>query len=305
MPEAVTITQNENPALSPENEEMLAALAGEGDDKPAELLAGKYKSVEDLEKAYKELQSKLSRGESLPPKAEDDNTADDQNGGDDEDDDKPAGDAREIYGDLIGGKLDDAGIDFQDMNVRWQQSGTLEAGDYDQLAEAGFNKDMVDAYLSGLQYKAAQDTALSVKEVTSIKESLGGEAEYNKMIQWAGANLPPEEVEGFNQIINTQPMSAVKMAVAGLHARYTAVEGREPKLIGGRASKGSSDKFESTAQLVEAMSDSRYSKDPAYQRKIQEKLGRSSIFLSSCLCKAFRLSGGFLFACASLYTDCT
>ena len=278
MPEAVTITQNENPALSPENEEMLAALAGEGDDKPAELLAGKYKSVEDLEKAYKELQAKLSRGESLPPKAEDDNTADDQNGGDDEEDDKPAGDAREIYGDLIGGKLDDAGIDFQDMNVRWQQSGTLESGDYDQLAEAGFNRDMVDAYLSGLQYKAAQDTALSVKEVTSIKESLGGEAEYNKMIQWAGANLPPEEVEGFNQIINTQPMSAVKMAVAGLHARYTAVEGREPKLIGGRASKGSSDKFESTAQLVEAMSDPRYSKDPAYQRKIQEKLGRSSIF---------------------------
>jgi hypothetical protein len=277
MPEAVTITQNENPALSPENEEMLAALAGEGDDKPAELLAGKYKSVEDLEKAYKELQSKLSRGESLPPKAEDDNTADDQNGGDDEEDDKPAGDAREIYGDLIGGKLDDAGIDFQDMNVRWQQSGTLESGDYDQLAEAGFNRDMVDAYLSGLQYKAAQDTALSVKEVTSIKESLGGEAEYNKMIQWAGANLPPEEVEGFNQIINTQPMSAVKMAVAGLHARYTAVEGREPKLIGGRASKGSSDKFESTAQLVEAMSDPRYSKDPAYQRKVQEKLGRSSI----------------------------
>ena len=274
MPEAITITQNENPALSPENEEMLAALAGEGEDKPAELLAGKYKSVEDLEKAYKELQTKLSRGESTKPEAEDDSTADDQAA---DDEDKPDGDAREIYGDLIGGKLDDAGIDFQDMNVRWQQSGTLESGDYDQLAEAGFNKDMVDAYLSGLQYKAAQDTALSVKEVTSIKESLGGEAEYNKMIQWAGANLPPEEVEGFNQIINTQPMSAVKMAVAGLHARYTAVEGREPRLIGGRASKGSSDKFESTAQLVEAMSDPRYSKDPAYQRKVQEKLGRSSI----------------------------
>ena len=277
MPEAITITQSETPALSPDNEAMLASLAGE-DDKEGELLAGKYKSVGDLEKAYKELQTKLSRGQSTAPEAEDNNAADDEDGGNDEEDDKPAGDARELYGDLIGGKLDDAGIDFQDMNVRWQQSGTLESGDYDQLAEAGFNRDMVDAYLSGLQYKAAQDTALSVKEVASIKESLGGETEYNRMIQWAGANLPPEEVEGFNQIINTQPMSAVKMAVAGLHARYTAVEGREPRLIGGRASKGSSDKFESTAQLVEAMSDPRYSKDPAYQRKIQEKLGRSSIF---------------------------
>jgi hypothetical protein len=278
MPEAITITQSESPALSPQNEEMLAALASEGEDKPAELLAGKYKSVEDLEKAYKELQAKLSRGESTTPDTEDDDattTAADEPA---EEDDKPDGDAREIYGDLIGGKLDEAGIDFQEMNVRWQQSGTLESGDYDQLAEAGFNRDMVDAYLSGLQYKAAQDTALSVKEVTSIKESLGGESRVQQDDPVGRRQPGAEEVEGFNQIINTQPMAAVKMAVAGLHARYTAVEGREPRLIGGRASKGNSDKFESSAQLVEAMSDPRYSKDPAYQRKVQEKLGRSSIF---------------------------
>jgi hypothetical protein len=276
MPEAVTITQDESSALSPENEEMLAAMAGE-DDKEGELLAGKYKSVEDLERAYKELQTKLSRGESADPAPEDSSAADSDDG-ESEEEDKPAGDARELYGDLIGGKLEEAQIDFQDMNVRWQQSGTLEAGDYEQLAEAGFNRDMVDAYLSGLQYKQAQDTALSVKEVASIKESLGGEAEYNKMIEWAAANLSADEVEGFNQIINTQPMAAVKMAITGLHARYSAVEGREPKLIGGRAPKGSTDKFESTAQLVAAMSDPKYSTDPAYQRKVQEKLSRSSIF---------------------------
>jgi hypothetical protein len=278
MPEAVTITQSESPALSAENEEMLAAMAGEG-DQPDELLAGKYKSVQDLEKAYKELQTKLSRGESVAPEPEDDSSADDSEAeSEDEEDDKPAGNARELYGEAIGGKLEEAGINFQDMNVRWQQTGTLEPGDYEQLAEAGFNRDMVDAYLSGLQYKQTQDTALSVKEVASIKQSLGGEAEYNKMIEWAAANLSADEVEGFNQIINTQPMAAVKMAITGLHARYSAVEGREPKLIGGRAPKGSTDKFESTAQLVAAMSDPKYSTDPAYQRKVQEKLSRSSIF---------------------------
>jgi hypothetical protein len=277
MPEAVTITQSESPALSAENEEMLAAMAGEG-DQPDELLAGKYKSVQDLEKAYKELQTKLSRGESVAPEPEDNGDADDSEAEPEDKEDEPAGDAREIYGDLIGGKLEEAQIDFQDMNVRWQQTGTLEPGDYEQLAEAGFNRDMVDAYLSGLQYKQTQDTALSVKEVASIKQSLGGEAEYNKMIEWAASNLSADEVEGFNQIINTQPMAAVKMAITGLHARYSAVEGREPKLIGGRAPKGSTDKFESTAQLVAAMSDPKYSTDPAYQRKVQEKLSRSSIF---------------------------
>ena len=277
MPEAVTITQSESPALSAENEEMLAAMAGE-DDKEGELLAGKYKSVEDLERAYKELQTKLSRGESVAPEPEDNGDADEGEAEPEDKEDEPAGDARELYGDLIGGKLEEAQINFQDMNVRWQQTGTLEAGDYEQLAEAGFNRDMVDAYLSGLQYKQTQDTALSVKEVASIKQSLGGEAEYNKMIEWAAANLSADEVEGFNQIINTQPMAAVKMAITGLHARYSAVEGREPKLIGGRAPKGNTDKFESTAQLVAAMSDPKYSTDPAYQRKVQEKLSRSSIF---------------------------
>jgi hypothetical protein len=277
MPEAVTITQSESPALSAENEEMLAAMAGEG-DQPDELLAGKYKSVQDLEKAYKELQTKLSRGESVAPEPEDNGDADEGEAEPEDKEDEPAGDAREIYGDLIGGKLEEAQINFQDMNVRWQQTGTLEAEDYEQLAEAGFNRDMVDAYLSGLQYKQTQDTALSVKEVASIKQSLGGEAEYNKMIEWAASNLSADEVEGFNQIINTQPMAAVKMAITGLHARYSAVEGREPKLIGGRAPKGSTDKFESTAQLVAAMSDPKYSTDPAYQRKVQEKLSRSSIF---------------------------
>ena len=270
MPEAITISQTESPALSTENEEMLAALAG--GDEPGELLAGKYKSVQDLEQAYKELQAKLSRGETVAPEADDDGEAEA------EEPEAPTVSAREIYGDVIGGKLDEAGIDFGDMNTRWQQSGTLESGDYEQLAEAGFDRSMVDAYLSGLQYKAAQDTALTTKEVTSIKASLGGEAEYNKMIEWAGSTLSPDEVEGFNQIINTQPMAAVKMAITGLHARYTAAEGREPKLIGGRAPKGNTDKFESTAQLVEAMSDPKYSKDPAYQRKVQEKLSRSSIF---------------------------
>jgi hypothetical protein len=278
MPEAVTITQDESSALSPENQEMLAALAGE-DEKEGELLAGKYKSVQDLEKAYKELQAKLSRGESADPAPEDSSaTGADDSDAEPEAEEEPAGNAREIYGDLIGGKLEEAQINFQDMNVRWQQTGTLEPGDYEQLAEAGFNRDMVDAYLSGLQYKQTQDTALSVKEVASIKQSLGGEAEYNKMIEWAAANLSADEVEGFNQIINTQPMASVKMAITGLHARYSAVEGREPKLIGGRAPKGSTDKFESTAQLVAAMSDPKYSTDPAYQRKVQEKLSRSSIF---------------------------
>jgi hypothetical protein len=276
MPDAITITEQSTPALSPENEQMLQALqqGNEQEEEQGEqqLLAGKYKSVEELEKAYQEAQRKLSQGST--------SEADEAEEVEDQAEEAPqSGDAKEIYGEFIGSRLEESGIDFSDMNTRWQQSGELTGEDYDQLEEAGFNRDMVDAYLSGLQYKAAQDTALTVREINSIKTEYGGEKGYAEMLQWAAENLSKEEITGFNEIVTgNSSMSAVRMAISGLHAKYAGTAGREPKLLGGRAPKGDVDKFESTAQLVAAMNDPRYHQDSAYRRKIEAKLSRSSIF---------------------------
>jgi hypothetical protein len=276
MPEAVTIVQEQSPALSPENEEMLQAMQqGSQSSDDEQLLAGKYKSVQELEKAYKELQSKLGQGKSAEPV---DNEVD--NGEpetDEEEEDKPAGNPREIYGNFIGSRLEEANIDFQSMADRWSQNGNLSDDDYSQLQDAGFSREMVDAYLVGLNYKATQDSELTVKEIASIKQEYGGEQAYAAMIEWAASNLPKEEIDAFNQVVNTQPLNVAKLAIAGLHAKYTAVEGREPKLISGKAPSRSGEKFESTAQLVAAMSDPRYKSDPAYRRKVEDKLKRSSI----------------------------
>lgn len=272
MPEAITFTENETPALSPENQEMLQAMQ-QPTEEGGELLAGKYKSVEDLEKAYKELQSKLG-GKTPEPTADD---AEPQEEGEEADEDKPTVDAKEIYGEFIGSRLEETGVDFRSMSDRWSQTGKLDDADYTQLQEAGFNRDMVDAYLSGLSYKAEQDSQLTVKQITAIKQEYGGDESYAAMIEWAGANLPKEETDAFNQVVNTQPLNVAKLAIAGLHAKYIAAEGREPKLISGRPAAKSGDKFESTAQLVEAMKDPRYAADPAYRKKIETKLARSSI----------------------------
>ena len=278
MPEPITIVEPQTPALSPENQEMLQSLEQSPDTSEQSLLAGKYKSVEELEKAYKELQTKLGQG-SKEPAATEEGEADQDAEAEESDDEpeEPAGNARELYGDFIGSRLEEANIDFTSMSDRWVQSGKLDDADYTQLESAGFTRDMVDAYLAGLNYKAAQDSALTVKEITAIKEEYGGEARYSAMIEWAANNLPKEEQDAFNQVVNTQPLNVAKLAIAGLHAKYTAAEGREPKLIGGKASKSTSDRFESTAQVVAAMSDPRYTQDPAFRRKVEEKLARSSI----------------------------
>lgn len=257
---------------------MLAEMDGqaveeEGDE---QLLAGKYKTVEELEKAYKEAQRKLSQPKSDEPAAEEGDQEPTEEGAE-EGEEQPTGNAREIYGEVIGGRLEEAGVDFQSMSERYASTGQLEDGDYSQLEEAGFTRDMVDAYLQGLTFKATQDNQLAVQEVAAIRQEFGGDAQYNAMIEWAAANLPQEEIDSFNQVVNTQPMNVVKLAVAGLHAKYTGAVGREPKLVSGRAPKASADVFESTAQVVEAMKDPRYSSDPAYRKKVEQKLARSSI----------------------------
>jgi len=275
MPEPLVIKQEPTGAVAPD------AIDRSGDEQvelkgpDGQLLAGKYKSVGELEKAYKELQSKLGSREPV------DNEVDNELAEVDEEAEaeEQTQSASEIYGDFVGSRLEEAGIDYNDINVRWQQTGELSDGDYKQLEGAGFTRQMVDAYLSGLQYKAAQDTALTAREVIDVKSQYGGEQGYSEMLQWAGQNLSQEEINAFNKIVNgSNDMAQVKLAVAGLHSRYTAAEGREPRLLAGRSTRSAGEKYESTAQLVEAMSDPKYKSDPAYRRKVQERLARSSVF---------------------------
>lgn len=271
MPDPVVIRSNETAAFSDADVEMMSALEEQGVQEDGALLAGKYTSVAELEKAYQELQSQFSRDRSGQEEAEDSEE------GEEEEVAEERG-AREIYGDLIGGKLEEADIDFADMNERWQANGELTKSDYKELNNAGFSSAMVDSYLAGLGYQQAADSQMSAQQVIDVKNAVGGEAEYNSMVEWAAANLSPEDINAFDEVVNTQPLSVIKLAAAGMYAQYSNNVGREPKLYGGRSSGATADVYESSAQVVEAMGDPKYKTDAAYRKKVQAKLGRSSVF---------------------------
>ena len=137
MPEPVTIREEPTTAVDPNatEEHQIAQednVEIQGEEK---LLAGKYKSQEELEKAYIELQKMQSQ----PSESQEQVT------------ETPQGTAKEIYGHLVGGKLEEAGVDYGNMNERWQKNGKLEDSDYESLQGAGFSRDMVVWFLDGLQ----------------------------------------------------------------------------------------------------------------------------------------------------------
>ena len=142
------------------------------------------------------------------------------------------------------------------------------------------SKDLLNAYLevqkNQPQAEEAEVPDLNESDINSVRETVGGESEYNKIIQWASTNLPENDVKSFDDLISTGNVGAIKLAVNGLKAQYDDANGYEGRMLTGKSPKTSGDVFRSQAELVSAMSDPRYDNDPAYRQDVVNKLDRSN-----------------------------
>ena len=223
-----------------------------------ELLAGKYKNAEDLEKAYVELQKKLGDQE---PKAEAEETTEETTEEETESD-NPALDL-----------INEASAEF------YKNDNQLSPETIEKFSELD-SKQLISAYLQSIQnspeVQQQAETELAQKDISRIQESVGGEAEYNKVIQWAGKNLPESEIASFDKVVSTGDPNVIQLAVDGLKAKYDNSNGYEGRMLTGKNTT-SSEVYRSQAQLVAAMSDPRYDNDPAYRADVIEKLNRSDL----------------------------
>ena len=147
---------------------------------------------------------------------------------------------------------------------------------YGELEGSGLPRQTIDAYLDGIRAEAGYtSTDLTNRQIDTVRNSVGGEAEYNKIVNWAGQNLSKDEIQSFDELIGTGNVGAIKLAVSGLKAQYEEANGYEGRMLTGKPPKASSDAFRSQQELVAAMSDPRYDEDPAYRQDIIEKLDRS------------------------------
>lgn len=273
-----TMTYDPTPADQPEfNEDEQDSLrVGEELAKKQAVYADKFQSPEELEKAYLELQQKMGSQSGEPeaqaePEAEEaqpyneDGTVDYEQ-------------VKTDYGDELSSVFETNGIDPYEMSdYFYENEGQLSEDHYKQLDQAGFNRDVVDSYLRGLDDTSQPARDLSDQEVAAVKNTVGGEEQYDAMVQWAGQNLPAEYVQGFDNLVNSGNVPAIQMAVAGLRGLYEANVGSEGKMITGKAPTNTGSVFRSQAEVVQAMNDPRYDKDPAYRQDVFDRLERSNI----------------------------
>jgi len=134
----------------------------------------------------------------------------------------------------------------------------------------GYPKEMVETYIKGM-------TAAQTADVDAVMQMAGGNDGYTELTEWAKTNMDEKELNLYNSMVATGTDNA-KMAVEWLMSKREAVEGVEPTLITGKARAASKDEFRSTAEVVTAMKDERYGKDPAYTKDVEQKLARSNVF---------------------------
>ena len=250
----VTDQQPETEVLTEEEQDSLAVgekLVTEQEG----LLAGKYKSAEELEKAYKELESKLGQQDS-PEKAE------------------PESEPEPTTLSDNANVITDASDEFYSNNGKLSPE-TL------QKFQGMSSADLVSAYLEVTKspdWQAAppaQVQDVTESQINEVKNFAGGEQEYQSMVQWAGQNLDAQSIKAFDDIVASGSIETIKFAVSGLKSQYLNAVGYEGKMVQGKAAKETGDVFRSQAELVAAMSDRRYDSDPAYRQDVIEKLERS------------------------------
>jgi Phage T7 capsid assembly protein. len=241
------VTPEYTPALKPEGNE-------------EKQYAGKFKSVEDLEKSYLELQKKLGQD------GAEENAPDTKVTTDVPEADKVA--AIEHTDEAVQFATE-KGIDVAALTTEFERTGQLSEDSYQMLEKANITRDMVNAYIEG-------NRALAQRQIDDVKESIGGAEQYQRIMTWAHGALTDAEKASYDRIMYTGDVDAIKMAANGLAARYTKVKGSDPQVrIGGGQPAPNAGGYASIPEMTAAMKDPRYSKDPAYRNEVIAKVSRT------------------------------
>ena len=247
MAETFTYDNSPDTEVLTEEEQDSLAVGEELMEQQENLLAGKYKNAQDLESAYLELQKKLGEGDVEPEE------------GDMEE-------AEEFESSPATDMISAASQEFA-------ESGEITPETRDALAEMS-SEELLDAYMS---MQKAPSPDLTDSDVSSLKDSVGGDEAYNQITGWAAEALSDAELDAFNSTIENGSLAQIQMIMAGLQARYQAENGYEGTQLQGKPPSNSRDVFRSQAEVVEAINDPRYDRDPAYRNDILMKLERSDV----------------------------
>lgn len=209
-----------------------------------ELIAGKFKSQEDLLNAYKELEKKLGAPKEVTT---------------------PEVKPTEVVPDEVKGLI--TPDDFTSFSKEYNETGTLTDETYKTLEAKGLSKQVVDSYIEGQK-------ALADNKAQKLLNYVGGADAYNGLITWAKANYSPEQASAFDTALFSGNEASVQEQIDLLNYRMSK---SGTVRIDGTSSSGTGGlkPFASKSEWQAAVSHAHYGRDAAYTKMVDGRYLRS------------------------------
>ncbi len=223
-----------------------------------QLLAGKFKDAEALEQGYIELQKKLGSQE-----------------------EKTEETVTETKDEVEEKKEEEEKPDAAFLDTLWEEAqGEKFTEDTLKKLEDMKPQDVAQMYLeyrNNNQTETPKGQTFTEENIKDLKGVAGGDEGYTEMLGWAKENLKKAEIDMYDKVMDKGDPLAAFFAVQALKYRFDDAKGVDGQMLQGKAPAATKDVFKSQAQVVKAMSDPRYEKDPAYRQELYDKLERSNI----------------------------
>ena len=252
------------PEGTKEHEQAMVQLAEEAgavarEDEQPSWLPEKFESPEDMARAYKELEQKLSSS-SESVTSNDEDTQPPQT---------PSPNQQEQINEAEK-TLANVGLDYNKFASEYAEKGELSSESYTELQSKGMSTEMVDSWIQGQE-------AISDKLAATAYGSVGGEKNYQDIVKWAGETLPKNEIDAFNRALESPNNQDSLFAIKSLNAQYQMANERTPNLLQGSTGGSGAEAFTSLIQMSEAMRDPKYQTDPAFREEVTRKLESSNL----------------------------
>lgn len=225
--------------------------------KPAEekLFAGKFKSPEDLEKAYAELQKKLGAKPAEEPKeAPKPAEGEEPKEGEEEPKEAPKGEA--------------PAIDFAKLTAEFNENGGLTEATQATLAKLGVTPEVTELFFAGVE-------AITSSRVSEVHAAAGSADEYTALVEWGKKNLSTTEQAAFDQALDRAIVegdaAAINLMIPAIKAK---MQGDGPSYVQARPGQGagSIQPFANRSEQNAAINDRRYGRDSGYTREVERRI---------------------------------
>jgi hypothetical protein len=258
--EAQALAQGEEIARMLAEDEALEMAAAEADAEPEpELIAGKFKSQEEVVKAYLELEKKMGQlSEEHGEEAKEPQEEAAEGDADDEADAEP--------------EAVDAAVELiQSFEGEFAENGKLSNEAVAKLTELD-PAALVEGYMKYMGSK--QQQALEATEIQGIQALAGGAEQYAELVGWAAENLAKAEVAAFNEVTANGHVPSIRFAVKALKRQYEDANGKAPAKAyrGKKAASSGLKPYASHDEMLIDMENPLYDRSHAFRQKVEQRL---------------------------------